>query len=91
MRIHLSIGALSDLEAEWIQEYFDRLSRGTVAEGATIEVRRSPLTCACIECGEEFTCGKDELDGAQCPMCGTKDYSVLSGTGYVVESMEAEV
>jgi len=89
-RIHLSIGALSDLEPEWIQEYFDRLSRGTMAEGASLEVQRQPLSCSCERCEAEFTCRREDLDGAACPACGSNDYSVLSGTGYMVESMEVD-
>lgn len=89
-RIHVSIGALSDLESEWIQDYFDRLSTGTVAEGARIEVRRSPLTCQCENCRAEFTCPREDLDEAACPGCRGRDYRVTSGTGYVVESMEAD-
>ena len=41
VRIHLRIGALSDLEDEWIQHYFDYLSRGTVAENAQLAITRT--------------------------------------------------
>lgn len=88
--IHLSIGALSDLEAEWIQNYFDHLSRGTPAEGATLQVRRSPLTFRCALCAGEFTATREELATAKCPGCGSRDVSILSGTGYTVESMEVQ-
>ena len=36
--IRLIVGKLSDLEDEWIQRYFDYLSKGTVAEGARLGV-----------------------------------------------------
>ena len=48
--IDLSIGALSDLEPEWLQSYFDHLSRGTPADGARLRIRRSPLTFRCGSC-----------------------------------------
>jgi len=88
--IDLSIGALSDLEPEWIQQYFDHLSRGTVAEGAAIRAHRSPLTFRCEPCGTEFQAIREELASACCPGCGSRDVSVVSGTGYVVESMEVQ-
>jgi hydrogenase nickel incorporation protein HypA/HybF len=88
--IHLSIGALSDLEAEWLQTYFDHLSRGTAAEGARLQVRRSPLTFRCEPCTREFTATREELAAARCPRCGTRNVSIVSGTGYTVESMEAQ-
>jgi len=88
--IDISIGALSDLEGEWLQSYFDHLSRGTAAEGATLRVHRSSLTFRCVACGQEFDAEREELEEAVCPGCGSRDASVVGGTGYRVESMEAE-
>lgn len=88
--ISLSIGALSDLESEWIQSYFDHLSKGTPAEGAKLKVSRSPLTFRCHRCPKEFDAAREELENAVCPECGSRDASVIGGTGYRVESMEAE-
>jgi hydrogenase nickel incorporation protein HypA/HybF len=90
LAIDLKIGALSDLEAEWIQSYFDTLSRGTPAEGAQLRVQRSPLTFLCHGCSQEFTAGRDELDSARCPNCSSREASVVAGAGYTVESMEAQ-
>lgn len=88
--VDISIGALSDLEAEWIQSYFDRLARGTVAEGAELRVRRSPLIFRCSECSGDFPVSREALDSAACPACGSQEASVVAGKGYTVESMEAE-
>ena len=88
--IDLAIGALSDLEAEWLQSYFDHLSKGTVAEGATLRVHRSPLTFRCDPCAQEYTTTREELDTSRCPDCGSRDSSIVGGTAYTVESMEAE-
>lgn len=90
LTVHLSIGALSDLEPEWIQSYFDHLSRGTAAEGAVLQVQRSPLTFRCKHCPREFTATRGELADAACPECGSRDVSITAGTGYRVESMEVQ-
>lgn len=90
LSVDISIGALSDLEAQWIQDYFDHLSRGTVAEGAEIRVRRSPLMFRCRACAAEFVASREELGRARCPGCHARDASVVSGAAYTVESMEAE-
>ena len=90
LAIDLAIGALSDLEAEWLQEYFDHLSKGTPAEGAKLRIHRSPLTFLCEPCSREFPATREELETASCPDCGSRDVSILSGTAYTVESMEAE-
>lgn len=88
--VNLRIGALSDLEPEWLQSYFDRLSRGTVAEGARLRVTRERLTFLCRDCGREFDAAREDLDSARCPGCDSRDASVTSGVGYLVESMEAQ-
>ena len=90
LTIDLSIGALSDLEAEWIQKYFDHLSKDTLAEGAQLRVVRSPLTFLCEPCSREFTATREELETATCPQCGSREASIRSGTAYTVESMEAQ-
>ncbi len=90
LTIDLSIGALSDLEAEWIQKYFDHLSQGTPAQGAKLRVSRSPLTFLCEPCSGEFSATREELEGASCPQCGSRDSRLLSGAWYTVESMQAQ-
>jgi hydrogenase nickel incorporation protein HypA/HybF len=87
--VELVIGGLSDLEAEWLQRYFDHLSRGTVAQGARLQVRRSPLTFSCDACARRFEVDRNELDDARCPVCGAREAALIGGTGYRVESMEA--
>jgi hydrogenase nickel incorporation protein HypA/HybF len=88
--IDLSIGALSDLEPEWLQSYFDHISRGTPAEGARLRVRRSPLTFRCASCSREFDAARERLDRVACPDCGSDDASIVAGTSYTVAAMEAE-
>ena len=90
LTIDLSIGALSDLEAEWLQKYYDHLSKGTPAEGAKLRVHRSPLTFRCDPCSNEFTAAREDLETVCCPLCGSREASIVSGTGYTVESMEAQ-
>lgn len=88
--VDISVGALSDLEAEWIQQYFNHLSRGTVAEGARIRVIRSPLTFRLPVCSAESVEPRKQLDHAWCPACDARDASVVGGAGYSVESMKAQ-
>lgn len=44
--ISLIVGELSDLEAEWMQHYFDFLSNDTLAEGARLKLPTPLLSCA---------------------------------------------
>jgi hydrogenase nickel incorporation protein HypA/HybF len=54
LAVNLQIGALSDLHDEWVQRYFDRLSRGTVAEGAKLRMERVPAVFRCNVCERPF-------------------------------------
>ncbi len=86
--IHLKIGELSDLEAEWVQHYFDYLSRGTLAENARLAIRRTPIVLSCDACHCNFEVKKEGLPSARCPDCGESRWNLVSGREYVVENME---
>ncbi len=86
--INLKIGELSDLEGEWIQHYFDYLSKGTVAEGAVIRVERIPVKVACNECSAVFTIDIRKVEEIRCMNCGSDNCSLKSGMEYYIENME---
>ena len=88
VRIHLKIGGLSDLENEWVQRYFDFLSRGTLAEQAELAIRRTPIVMLCRSCARSFEVGRDEWDHARCPACDASRVELVSGREYLVENME---
>lgn len=88
VRIHLRVGALSDLEDEWIQHYFDYLSRGTVAENAELAITRAPVVVRCLSCSCSFDVTREELGHAHCPDCGETGLELVAGREYVIENME---
>lgn len=88
--ITLEVGELSDLENEWLQHYFDYLSKDTLAAGAELKIQRAPIVLKCRQCGHEFRIQKDELGLSDCPQCGTAgDVSLVSGRQYHIKEMEA--
>lgn len=88
VRIHLRIGALSDLEDEWIQHYFDYLSRGTLAENAQLAITRAPVVLCCNSCVCSFEVKREELGRAPCPECGEESLELVAGREYLIENME---
>jgi hydrogenase nickel incorporation protein HypA/HybF len=86
--IHLRIGALSDLEDDWLQRYFAYLSRGTLAERARLAIERLPIVVRCSGCSKSFEVEKSALDAAACPGCGGSRCELVSGREYVVANME---
>ena len=88
--ITLDVGAMSDLEDEWMQHYFDYLSRDTVADGATLIINRVPIVLRC-GCGKTFEIEKDEIGRSSCPDCGAEgNFSLESGRQYYIREMQAE-
>lgn len=88
VRIHLRIGGLSDLENEWIQHYFDYLSRGTLAESAELAITRTPIVACCNSCSCSFEIARNVLGDAACPNCGAQQLELVSGREYHIENME---
>lgn len=88
VRIHLRVGELSDLVDEWIQHYFDYLSKGTVAQEAKLAIVRAPIVLRCPDCDKSFEVEKDKLGAAACPDCRNDKLELVSGRGYFIENME---
>ena len=88
VRIHLKIGELSDLEDEWIQRYFDYLSRGTLAEGAELAIEWAPIVLGCEACSARYEIRREELGSPECPECGENDCRLISGREYLVKNIE---
>jgi hydrogenase nickel incorporation protein HypA/HybF len=90
MAIHLQIGKLSDLEDDWIQRYFDYLSRGTLAEGAKLKIERTPVLVQCKACSTSYEAEMARRDDLVCPACGEKGGTLLSGREYTIKEMEVQ-
>lgn len=88
MTIQLQVGRLSDLEDEWMQRYFDYVSRGTPAEGAKLAIERTPIRLTCNACDESYTVDKAGDINIPCPACGQKDATLISGREYFIKNME---
>jgi len=87
-KISLEIGALSDLEEEWIQRYFKTLAEGTAAAGAKIEVTKLPCRFTCNACFSGFQSDLTTDSPVTCPRCGSVSVHMISGGEYTVKSME---
>jgi hydrogenase nickel incorporation protein HypA/HybF len=87
--INLKIGALCDAEDQWLQRYFSLASRGTKAADASLILSRESAKAKCGACGKEFALTGDSTEKVCCPLCGRRECSLVAGTDYFIESMEA--
>lgn len=86
--IYLRVGVLSDLEDQWMQQYFDHLSKGGVAEGAKLVIERVPAVMRCTACGFSFEIDVKSGMKPVCPECGGEKHTLESGREYYIKNME---
>jgi hydrogenase nickel incorporation protein HypA/HybF len=88
--VNLEIGALSDLQTEWVQRYFDHLSRGTVVEGARLKIDRVPAVFRCNRCQQSFEISSVLEEDLSCGQCHSTQVTLISGRKYHVKNMEVQ-
>jgi hydrogenase nickel incorporation protein HypA/HybF len=88
LSVTLKVGEISDLQDQWIQRYFDFLSKGTIVEGAKLIIKRVPLVMRCKQCSESFQVNIKEGRQVECPKCMGNKLAYVSGKEYIVESLE---
>jgi hydrogenase nickel incorporation protein HypA/HybF len=85
--IALTIGALSSIVDDSVQFYWNHISKGSVAEEATLHFNRIPATLLCLDCSTEFTL-EDEL--TPCPNCDSINLNVIAGDEFQVDYIEIQ-
>ena len=89
--ITLRVGQLTDLHEEWLQHYFNYLSKDTIARDARLIIIPEPIKLRCGACKTIIETERKDLQDIVCPHCRADGgFSIMSGRGYYVEEMEAE-
>jgi hydrogenase nickel incorporation protein HypA/HybF len=83
--VWLDIGALAQVEVGALRFCFDAVSRGTLAEGARLEIVATPGMAWCMPCGERVAI---ERRGDACPRCGSYQLQVVEGEDMRVREIE---
>lgn len=81
----LEIGALSHVEPSALRFCLDAVTRGTVAEGARIDVLATAGRAWCLPCGESVVLARL---GDACPRCGSYQLQVTQGEEMKVKEIE---
>jgi len=86
-RVWLEIGDLAGVEPDALRFCFDAVMRGSIADGAALDIVPAPGTAWCMECGR--TVALAALDDA-CPRCGGWQLQVNGGRELRVKELEVE-
>ena len=84
-RVKLAIGALSGVEPEAIRFGFDVVMRGSLAEGAALEIDEIAARAWCLPCAAEVAI-EQRYDA--CPVCGSYQLQVTGGEEMTIREME---
>jgi len=78
-RVHtvwVELGALAHVEPQALRFCFDAVARGTVAEGAALEIATTPGVAWCMPCAAQVALARL---GDACPSCGSHQLQVIAG------------
>ncbi len=83
--VWLEIGALSHVAPDALRFCFDAVTRGSLAEGAALEIVATPGAAWCMPCGETVPLARV---GDPCPRCGSYQLTVSQGDAMRVREIE---
>jgi hydrogenase nickel incorporation protein HypA/HybF len=85
--VAMRIGQLRQVVPDTLEFYFEFVARGTVCEGARLELELVPALLACVACEREWTV---EFPDFRCPTCLQGGVEVITGNEFEVESIDVE-
>ncbi len=85
--LRLTIGAFAHVEPAALSFCFDAVARGTVAEGATLDIIRASGEGLCLDCKKTVPLG---APFAPCPECGGRRVRMTSGDELRIRELEVE-
>lgn len=86
-RVNLVVGDYSGFIGDSIQMYFDIISKGTVVEGATIEIKHVKPKLRCESCNQLF---ERKPFSFECPLCKGQGVPSEVGKEFYIDTIEVE-
>ena len=85
--VWLEIGGLAGVEIEAMRFCFDAVTRGSLAEGARLEIIEVPGEARCMKCAKTVTVSQRF---EACPDCGSYRLQVTGGEQMRIKELEVE-
>jgi hydrogenase nickel incorporation protein HypA/HybF len=83
----LKVGAMSGAVPDLLESAFDTYKKGTLAEGARLEIVVVPVRLRCSDCAGEAV--REEADFS-CAGCGSRRVEIVEGRDIFIEKIELE-
>jgi hydrogenase nickel incorporation protein HypA/HybF len=83
--VHVGIGPLSGIEADLLADAFPIATAGTIASGALLHVRKTPVRVRCSRCDAETEAAVSRL---VCGDCGDWRTELVTGDELILERVE---
>jgi len=85
--VQVDIGDLQAVNDDSLQFFFKAASKGTILEGAELQIKHIPIRAYCSRCHKKV---EIERTIFACPLCGSFEVSPRSGQELFVRSIEVE-
>ncbi len=85
--LYLVVGEISTYSDESVQFYWDQISKGTIAEAATLHFRPVPAEMQCMSCFAKYRPADGEII---CPNCGGAGAKIVAGEEFYMEGLDVE-
>lgn len=85
--IQVSVGEFSGVEPELFHNAYEILIEETPMRGAELQMNCEPLRANCEHCESDFAIERFRFE---CPECKSRDVTLVSGEGLVLESVTLE-
>ena len=86
-RVRLEIGKFAGVEPDALRFGFDVVMRGSIADGAALEILECPGEAFCFDCCENVTI-EGRLD--PCPKCGGARLTPTGGDQMKIKDLEVQ-
>ena len=87
IKVTLNIGELAGVLPESLYFCFELLAKSTIAENATLAIKRIPIGARCSQCEITFQIQDNHF---HCPRCGKAAIEVTSGRELQIAQLEVE-
>lgn len=97
LSVELEVGEMTLLNPEQLRFAFSILSRGTIAEGASLRIEVIPCVIKCKRCGYRGGVGPPMGEDhfipiiPRCPKCGSSELSIESGRECSIKRIKVKV